>query len=400
MNFGAEVEVILKDGSKFKGILIPRPKMLSQDVIILKLSSGYNIGIKKSKIKKMKLIKKYKQKKPKKIKIKKNPGLPNVTVISTGGTISSRVDYRTGGVYADYTAEDFIRFEPRVKKFANIEALPLMNKMSEDINPKDWIKIAKAAYKELKKGNSVVITHGTDTMHFTSAALSFMLKTNKPVILTGAQRSSDRPSSDAYMNFLTSVYSATQDIPAVAVCMHATMNDDYCAIHIGTRVRKMHSSRRDAFKSIGVPPIAFAWPEGHIKFNWKPKETTLSLDAKLNEKVVLLYAFPTMDLIKEIDADGIVIAGTGLGHVPDKAFKQLKKLGIPIVITTQTLHGRVHPYVYSNLRKLSKAGFIFAEDMLPETAYVKLMYVLAHDWNVGEAMLKNFAYEITSRSVE
>ena len=399
MDFGDEVEVLLKDGSEFKGIIIPRPKMLSQDVIILKLPSGYNIGIKKSKVKKIKVIKKYKPRKVKKIKIKKNPELPNVTIISTGGTISSKVDYRTGGVYANYTAEDFIRFEPGVTKFANLEAVPLMNKMSEDMGPKDWIKIARATYHELKKGNSVVITHGTDTMHFTSTALSFMLKTNKPVILTGAQRSSDRPSSDAYMNFLSAVYSATQDIPAVAICMHATMSDDYCAIHIGTRVRKMHSSRRDAFKSIGIDPIAYVWPEGHIKFNWKPKANELALDAKLNEKVALLYAFPTMDLINEIDVDGMVIAGTGLGHIPDKAFKQLKKLGIPIVITTQTLHGRVHPYVYSNLRKLSKAGFIFVEDMLPAVAYVKLMYVLAHDWNASEAMLKNFAYEITPRSI-
>jgi len=312
MDFGDEVEVILKDGEKFKGVLIPRPKLLSQDVIVLKLHSGYNIGIKKSKVKSIKVIKKYKPKKRKKLKLKKNPELPNVSVISTGGTISSRVDYRTGGVYADYTAEDFIRFEPRVTKFANLEAIPLMNKMSEDIAPKDWIKIAKAVYHELKKGNSVVITHGTDTMHFTSAALSFMIKTDKPVILTGAQRSSDRPSSDAYMNFLSSVFAATQDVPAVSICMHATMNDDYCALHIGTRVRKMHSSRRDAFKSIGIDPIAYVWPEGHIKFNWNPKPNEISIDAKLNEKVVLLYAFPTMDLIKEIDADGIVIAGTVL----------------------------------------------------------------------------------------
>ena len=398
MDFGDQIEILLKDGKKVKGELMPRPELLSKDVIILKLNSGYNIGIYKRKIKRIKVLKKYKKEKIKKIKIKRNPELPNISIISTGGTISSRVDYETGGVYASYTAEDFIRFEPEMLKYANINSIPLINKMSEDINPKDWKKIAKATFKEIKKGNGVIITHGTDTMHFTSAALSFMIKTDKPIVITGAQRSSDRPSSDAYMNLLCSTITATKNIPAVGICMHGTMSDDYCEFHLGTKVRKMHSSRRDAFKSIGVKPLAKVWPEGIIKINWKPKEQELKLDTKMNKKVGLIYSYPGMK-IDNLDVDGLVIAGTGLGHVPSDVISKLKKLGIPIVVTTQTLHGRVNPYVYSNLRKLSSIGAIFLEDMLPEVAYVKLMFVLSHDWNVKEMMKKNLSGEITTRSI-
>ncbi len=399
MDFGDEVEVFLKDGKKIEGILMPRPNLLSKDIIVIKLSSGYNIGIYKRKIKKIKILKKYKRRKVKKLKLKRNPNLPDVSIVSTGGTISSVVDYRTGGVYARYTAEDFIRFEPRLKKFANLKSIPLMNKMSEDINYRDWIKIAKTVYGELKKGRSVVITHGTDTMHFTSAALSFMLRTSKPVILTGAQRSSDRPSSDAYMNLLCSVILATKEFSGVGICMHGTMSDDYCEFHLGTRVRKMHSSRRDAFKSIGIKPIARIWPEGIVKFFWKPEKQELKLDTKLNPNVALIYAYPGYEkLLKDLDVDGLVIAGTGLGHVETKSIKVLKRLGIPICITTQTLHGRVNPYVYSNLRKLSSIGAIFCEDMLPEVAYVKMMYVLGHDLDINY-MKKNIAGEITRRSV-
>ena len=400
MGFGDEVEISLRDGKKIKGILMPRPELLSKDIIVLKLSSGYNIGIKKSKVKRIKVLKRYKKKKVKKLKIKRNPELSDVSIISTGGTISSMVDYRTGGVYARYTAEDFIRFEPKLMKFANIHSVPLMNKMSEDMNYKDWVKIARAVYNELKKGRGVVVTHGTDTMHFTSAALSFMIKTPLPVVLTGAQRSSDRPSSDAYMNLLCSAILASEKFSAVGICMHATMSDTYCDFHLGTRVRKMHSSRRDAFKSIGIKPIARVWPEGIVKFNWKPENDELKLDAKLNPNVALIYAYPGYDkLLDNLDVDGLVIAGTGLGHVNSKTIPKLKKLGIPIFITTQTLHGRVNPYVYSNLRKLSSIGAVFLEDMLPEVAYVKLMYVLAHDWNPKEYMKKNMAGEMTLRSI-
>lgn len=130
------------------------------------------------------------------------------------------------------------------------------------MKPKHWIKIAHEVAKSLNSGDSgVVVAHGTDTMGYTAAALSFMLRDlGKPVILVGAQRSSDRPSSDAAMNLICSVRMSTSDVAEVMVVMHGETGDTYCLAHRGTKVRKMHTSRRDAFRSINDVPIAKVWP--------------------------------------------------------------------------------------------------------------------------------------------
>jgi len=348
--------------------------------------------------------------KKKNIKIKQSKKLPTVSILSTGGTISSKVDYKTGGTYASLTAEDFIQLEPKILKFANIRAKQIEQIMSEDMTPEHWIKIAKEVYKELNKKevSGVVITHGTDTMHYTAAMLSFMFpKLSKPIVLVGAQRSTDRGSSDTFMNLICSVIAATQKIGEVMVCMHATTNDDFCYLHRGTKVRKMHTSRRDAFRSINQMPIAKIWPDGRIKFliNYKKPDKTNELNIKINKKVALIYVYPginqnIIDYYLNKGYKGIVIAGTGLGHVPTYLIQKIKKAvkkGVAVCITSQCFYGRTHSFVYSNLRRLSQTGAIFCEDMLPEVAYVKLMHVLGKTKKlekIKELMQKNIAGEI------
>ena len=422
-NPGDIVKVITKH-DVFEGILMPRPDVLDENFIVIKLGNGYNIGIDKKKIKKIELIKKYSPKKPLKSELKPKKGLPNVTILSTGGTISSKIDYRTGGVYADYTAEDFVAMCPELADIANLKAKKIMSVMSEDMNAKDWILIAKEVEKELNSGaDGVVVTQGTDTLHFTSAALSFLLKNlSKPVVLTAAQRSIDRGSSDAFMNLVCAVTAAVKfDGAEVMTCMHGTTSDDYCLLIRGTNVRKMHTSKRNAFRPMNELPLAKVFDNGKIdvinkNFRERSNSKVKAIDG-FEEKVALISVYPGMDpeivdfYVKK-GYKGVVLSATALGHVPTlkKGYEVLTSIKkaidkkIPVVIASQTLYGRVHPLVYTNLRKLSiQLKCIFVEDMLPEVAYIKLGFVLSQTKDldkVKELMLTNISGEITEGSDE
>lgn len=415
-NPGDKVKIIT-DEEEFEGILMPRPDILDKDITVIKLDSGYNIGINNKKIKKIETLEKYTPKKQSKSELKQKKGLPTVSVLSTGGTISSKIDYRTGGTIADYTAEDFVEMMPELADVANIKAKKIMSVMSEDFSNKEWSLIAKEVLKELNSGaDGVVITEGTDTLHFTAQALSFFLKDlNKPVIITGAQRSIDRGSSDSFMNLFCAITAAAKsDIAEVMTCLHGTTNDDYCLLIRGTKVRKMHTSRRDAFRPINDLPLAKVFENGKIEIinpNLKKKNNgKVAVDDGFENKTALIQIYPGMDpeiidFYAKKGYKGIVLAATALGHVPQILYPHIEKAiekKIPVVIASQTLYGRVHPLVYSALRMLSiKLNCIFVEDMLPETAYIKLGYVLAKTNNlkdVRKLMLTDMAGEITERS--
>jgi glutamyl-tRNA(Gln) amidotransferase subunit D len=404
-NPGDSVKIYTKEET-YEGTLMPRPELLNQGFVVLKLKNGYNMGIEKSKIKKIELVKKYSQPTSKTSKVKQNKNLPTISILSCGGTISSKIDYRTGGVYADYTADDFLTMEPRLQEYANIKAKKIMAKMSEDYLAEDWIEMAKSVEKELKTSDAVILTQGTDTLHYSTAALSFFLRNlNKPVIFTAAQRSIDRGSSDAFMNLLCAVKAgAFFDGAGVFLVMHGSSSDDYCYIHKGTKVRKMHSLRRDAFRSINDFPLAKIYPVNNeieiLNNNYTKKQDvngSVKLDANFEENVALVYVYPGMepkilDFYMDNNYKGIVLAATALGHVPTssnrnlmKQLERAEKDNVPIVVATQCLYGRVDPLVYGNLRRLStKKNVIFVDDMLPEVAYVKLGWVLSKTKKLDE----------------
>ncbi len=412
---GDRVKVTTKD-EEFEGILMPRPEILDKNITVVKLDNGYNIGVENKKIKEIKVIEEYKPKKEKKTKIPFDKKLPTVSVLSTGGTISSKIDYKTGGVHADYTAEDFVQMMPEIAKVSNLKARKIIATMSEDFSNKEWSLMAKEVVKELEDSDGVVLTMGTDTLHIAAAALSFFLRDlNKPVIITAAQRSIDRGSSDAFMNLICAVTAAAKsDIAEVMTCMHGTSSDDYCLLNRGTKARKMHTSRRDAFRPINEMPLAKVYPEGKIEAvnkNYRKKgEGKPKVDDKFEAKTAMVIIYPGMDgevidfYVKK-GYKGIVLSATALGHVPTNILDNIKKAidkGTSVVVASQTIYGRVHPYVYTNLRKLSiELGCIFAEDMLPETAYVKLGWVLGHTTKNNEVkkmMAENVAGEISERS--
>ncbi len=403
---------ITKEGRSYEGFLMPRSELGDEKHVVIKLDNGYNIGIniENATIERIPYERAGAKIEERKVSFSKEK--PTVTILGTGGTIASKIDYKTGAVHPSFSTEELVNAIPELEDIANIRTNLLFNILSENMTPTHWKEIAKAIAKELNSGVSgIVVAHGTDTLAYTSAALSFMLKNlYKPVVLVGAQRSSDRPSSDASMNLVSSVRVACSDIGEVVVIMHGSTSDDYCLIHRGVKVRKMHSSRRDAFRSINAKPI------GEIRENKikvfqkyrKRKEEEVFVDDKLEEKVALIKIYPGID--KEYfdyvvdNYKGIVIEGTGLGHVPTNLLPSIERAyeeGIPVVMTTQTIYGRVNMNVYSTGRELLARGVIPGEDMLPEVAYVKLMHVLAHFSDLEEIkreMLRNIAGEITERT--
>ncbi len=390
-------------GRIFEGIAMP-----SEGRLVLKLDNGYNVGFYDYEVLEVRDVETIH---PTPQKLEKNPKLPDVKVISTGGTIASRVDYKTGAVTSQFTAEEIVADIPELSEICNIDAELLFNILSENMKVDHWIKLAREIYKSLKEDYSgVIVTHGTDTMHYTSSAISFMLKTPKPVVFVGAQRSSDRPSSDAAVNMICAAHTATSDLGEVAVVMHATTSDDYCHIHRGVKVRKNHTSRRDAFQSINYPPLGRVWTDGRIEWiaeRFKRGERELILRDRLEEKVVLIKFHPNlppdiMEFFYEKGYRGFVLEGTGLGHVSTDWIDIVKRISEDsvVVITSQCLWGRICDRVYDTGRYLLKAGVIEGEDMLPEVALTKLMWLLGnYDIEEAKKLVKvNLVGEINERT--
>jgi glutamyl-tRNA(Gln) amidotransferase subunit D len=417
IELGDEIEVLCSKGT-YTGLLMPRPTG-APDTFVLKLGNGYNIGI-DSKNAEIKLIKKAEKKTPAE---KPTKQLGEIAILGCGGTIASRVDYKTGAVYPAISATELRNAFPELDKVASIHSKQIFELLSEDMNSEHWKILAKEVAAEIKQGTKgVVVMHGTDTLSYTSAALSFMLQNlPAPVIVVGAQRSSDRPSSDNRMNLLNSLYAAKQDIGEVAVCMHANTSDDFCHLIRGTRVRKMHSSRRDAFKSINSKPLAKVMYKSK-KFEQLSEFKTrnsghLTLNTRLSDNVALIYVHPGIkpELISSLSSyDGVALIVTGLGHVPTNPFgdkhakpilaevKNLIDSGIPVVLAPQTIYGRLNLNVYANGRYLKEAGAIGdGMDWTPECAYVKLCHVLGQTKDrkkVMEMMNANIAGELDARS--
>ena len=404
--------VVHAKGGQYEGVLMPHHGFSGEDIVTVKLPSGYNVGIAVGDIESVEVTAK---RAPTSVARRLPPpskDKPTVAVLGTGGTIASYVDYRTGAVHPAVTAEELVFSVPELLEVCNVRARVIYSIYSENLKPENWQNLAREAGRELNAGaTGVVIPHGTDTLHFTTAALSFMLRDlTGPVVVVGSQRSSDRPSSDAALNLLSAARVGISNLGEVVALMHGETSDTFGAIHRGTKVRKMHSSRRDAFRSLNTSPLGRVHPDGRVELSDRalpraPGPT--KVDDALDSKVGLTYFYPGQRPA-ELEGilqglHGLVIAGTGLGHVSQDMTPVLHRAtrdGVAVVMTTQTLQGRVGLRVYDTGRDLLKAGVIGAEDMTPETALVKLMWVLGHTREPAEiarAMATNVAGEINPR---
>lgn len=410
---GKKVKLKTKKGN-FDCIILESPR---SDIILIKLDSGYNIGIREEDILDVRVLKE-KEDKKELPEIKSSKDKPNIALVITGGTISSRLDSKTGAVKWLTDSKELLNFYPEILEIANVTKIevPFM-KASENMDTKDWQKISEVVSKLLNdsKIEGVIVTHGTDFLHYTAAALSFSLgKLNKPVVLTYSQRSSDRASSDARLNLECSARAAISDIAEVMLVGHANINDDFCFALPGTKVRKMHSSRRDAFRPINSRPIAKITKdkvEPFGEYNVRNNKLKVVSKSKFNDKVALIKFYPGMpsdiiDFYINKNYKGLIIEASGLGHISTNesrnnlipVIKKAMKKGLIVCMTAQTLYGKLDPFVYSLGRELEKTGVIFLEDMLPETAFVKLSWILADSKlkkAVKSAMLSGFSRELT-----
>lgn len=400
----------------FKGIILPRSENDDDNHIVLKLITGYNVGINVGTIKNMKEIgyKEAHYKIPEK-EFPFTPNLPNVKLFGTGGTIASRLDYRTGAVIPAFSPGELYGAVPELADICNLTTEKLFAVFSENMGSEQHITLAKAIGKEIKKGiDGIIVGHGTDTMHHTAAALSYMIQNPPiPIVIVGSQRSSDRPSSDAALNLMHAAKAAAEsDIAEVMVCMYGPTSDKYGLLHQGTRVRKMHSSYRSTFRTIGDKPLAMIDRKKitpiRSDYNRRRKDTDVSIHPCFEEKVALVYYYPNMrpDIIDSLidnDYRGIIIAGTGLGHINKQVYPAIEratKKGIAIYMTVQTLWGYVHMFVYDTGRDLMSKGIIPAENMLPEVAYIKLGWALGMSDDLDEVrrlMLTPICRDITRR---
>lgn len=411
MNPGDRVRID-RDEDSYEGVLLPST---TADHLVVKLKDGYNVGIERAAAEVTVLESDVYTIDPSTTEeggtstIEFDPDLPTVSLISTGGTIASTVDYRTGAVTAQFDAEDVLRAVPDLAGRANYRGRVVANILSENMTPEVWQQLANAVFEEIDAGtDGVVVMHGTDTMQYTASALAFMLETPVPIVFTGSQRSADRPSSDNVMNAVCSVEAAMSDCAEVLVCMHATESDVACALHRGTRVRKNHTSRRDAFSTIGNHPLGEVdYASGDVSFRRAYQErgaVDLAIATDLDPSVGFIKFTPGMDpavLDHCAGKSGVVIEGTGLGHVHTELIPRIEELvdnGTHVVMTSQCLWGRVCDRVYDTGRDLLEAGVIEAGDTLPGTAKVKLMWALANTVNVGSTMRTSLAGELTAQS--
>ena len=420
------------------GILIPRYEYADANHLVLKLKSGYNIGIK---IGKIKSIKKITEKVDPNIKTATNykykdyfshentdqnfsqSQLPNLSLLSTGGTISSKIDYRTGGVMAALTAKELNDSIPELTRMANIDPEVVLSEYSENIKPEHWSLITRKVANNILSGkyDGIIVSHGTDTMHYTSAALSFALQNLPiPVVLVGAQRSSDRPSSDASLNLIGACTFATRSkFSGVFVAMHYSISDEVIACHIGTRVRKNHTSRRDAFHSIDVYPFSLIKKDQieisrqytDLKFQERNKNLeSMVVRPNFESKVSLLKFYPgfdcrMIDYCVDLGHRAIILEGTGLGHINKECFSQIENAvnkGIIIFMTSQCIRGRTALTVYDTGRDLLNLGVIPLSNMTSETALVKAMWCFGNfteEKEVIKTMTSNIANEFTNRII-
>jgi glutamyl-tRNA(Gln) amidotransferase subunit D len=400
----------------FEGSILPRAENTDDRHIVMKFFTGYNIGVDIDTITNIEELgyKKAVYKIPEK-EFPYSEGKPNVKLLGTGGTIASRLDYRTGAVIPAFSPGELYGAVPELADICNLTTEKLFAVFSENMGPEQYKKLAIAIGQEIEKGiDGIIIGHGTDTMHYTSAALTFMVQNSPvPIVLVGSQRSSDRPSSDAALNLMHAATAAGHgDIAEVMVCMFGPTSDEYGFLHKGTRVRKMHSSYRSTFRTIGDTPLATVSRKGVVPikqdYHHRRNDRNVKILPFFEEKVTMIYYYTNMqpdviDSLVDCGYKGIIIIGTGLGHVNKPIYPAIEraiKKGVAIYMTVQTLWGYVHMFVYDTGRDLMAKGIVPAENMLPETAYIKLGWALGQTNDlekVKEIMLTPINDEITPR---
>ena len=409
VNVGDSIKVI--SDLTYTGILMPRYETSKDSHIVLKLKSGYNIGIELDEIKDIEKISSPEEVATEENVKKTDSALPKILLLSTGGTIASKVDYRTGAVTPALTAADLNDAVPEIAKIANIDAEVLFSEYSENLQPEHWVETAKKIQSVVDLDyKGVIVAHGTDTMHYSSAFLSFALSGLKiPVVFVGSQRSSDRPSSDAASNLIAATRFIVQtDVNGIYVVMHHNESDETISCHLGTRVRKNHTSKRSAFETIGNDPAFLILDEKIIKNSRDEFFENQSFNPRLgiDTQVALVKYHPgyeprQIEALIDLGFKAIIFEGTGLGHVGKTMYDVIEKAnakGLFLGMASQCIDGRVRMTVYESGRDLLELGITPLENMIPEVALVKTMWALGNSEDndgLKKLLLENIASEFS-----
>ncbi len=388
---------------EISGIILNEDK----EYLTLKLNSGYNANLKQSEVKILSKKKLDKKENKTEVKVNINSNLPKISILHTGGTIASKVDYKTGAVSSKFTAEELLGLYSELNETANLNAKMIANLMSEDIRFDHYNLLLEEIEKSIKEGTEgIIISHGTDTLHYTSSALQYSLQNlSVPIILVGAQRSSDRASSDAYLNLKAAIdfiifnNSQTKKYNRVGICMHSRIDCEEFNILDGINVRKMHSSRRDAFKQINYSPFALiknskvmVLRKELLTSEIKEKLTYTKFDTKL--KLGFFKSHPNLfpEEIKGLSIyDGVVVEGTGLGHLAVSEFDKYTKINLDnlkaikelikrtkLVVGVQTVYGETNMNIYSSGRYLLETGVKGNYmNLTTESLFIRMAYCLS-----------------------
>jgi L-asparaginase len=334
--------------------------------------------------------------------------MKKIRILHTGGTFGMISVGRTKTLKPGNLKNEINRYLPHIQKIAEIDITIPFNLDSVNINPQKWSLLYQIIEDCRDRYDGFVIIHGTDTMIFTAAALSFLLGTlGKPVILTGAQRPLAELRSDAGNNLINAIELATLPIPEVGICFGNKL-------FRGTRTKKVSIEDYNCFESPNFPPLATIGAKLHLNTQFfLKKPCPIRLKPLYEEKIICLKVIPGVDpyLYQPLlasDIKAIILEGFGAGNLPDQDqrwisfIKKAIEDGIRIYIGSQAIHGSIDLNLYLGGKMSREAGAVSILDMTIETAMVKLMLLMGNyhrPQDIDRYFATSLAGELTGEAI-
>ncbi len=308
--------------------------------------------------------------------------MKHILMIGTGGTIACKRS--DAGLKPVITSEELLSYVPGSRAYCRIDALQVLNIDSTNMQPSHWLQIAQAIEARYEEYDGFVVCHGTDTLAYTAAALSYLIQDSlKPIVITGAQKPIDMENTDARTNLADSLrFASCSRAHGVNIVFDGK-------VIAGTRGKKERTKSYNAFSSINFPYIAMI-QEDHILFylDDKPLKSQVRFYHELDSRTVLLKLIPSMDasLLDYMAGhyDAVIIESFGVGGLPSyesgdfyRAISRWTSLGKTVVMTTQVAREGSNMSIYEVGKNIKREfGLLEAYDMTLEAAVTKIMWIL------------------------
>lgn len=330
------------------------------------------------------------------------PQRKRIFLIATGGTIASKKS--DNGLKPQITPEELLGFIPQVKDICEIETMQLLNLDSSNMEPQHWKKMVHAIRENYDSFDGFVIAHGTDTMAYTAAALSYMIQnTAKPIVITGAQKPIDLEITDAKSNLIDSfLYAADDGSQGVQIVFDGK-------VIAGTRAKKVRSKSYNAFSSIDYPSLAMIQDMNIMRYiPMLPYEEEVRFYEEMDENVFLMKLIPGIKpgILASIfeNYDCIIVESFGVGGIPksiaDDFYRLCQKYPKKLVVmATQVAHEGSDMTVYEVGHDMKKyCRFLESYDMTLESVIAKTMWMLGNfdltQCDAEEIFYRNINYDV------